>query len=345
MKRTAIIILNWNGFNDTVECLESLRKMDFKGYAVILVDNGSGGKEGSKLKEMFPEIHLIQNKENRGFAGGNNDGINWALDNGFEYVVNLNNDCVVDKDWLPNLVNGLEASGCDFGSSRIMFYGDRDIIESDGGAIKLDGSVVYLNRGRRWGASAGAISRYIFYACGAASIYSIKCLSETKIKENQYFDELFFAYYEDSDLGTRLNMKGYKGISIPAAIVYHKLWRTSEKGSDFQRFNVEKNRLLCKVLNYPFYLIVAGELVYFAMLLKGRISRLFYPGRQESGKDLPQLRSPGGAKTFFRARAWMISRAKEVLADRQERKKRGFINKRIFNLLSWDFPEACQRKV
>ncbi|MFH1552849.1 MAG: glycosyltransferase [Candidatus Omnitrophota bacterium] len=186
--KVAIIVLNWNGFDDTVECLESVQKLNYNNYKVVLVDNGSDNDEGSRLKGMFSDICLIRNKTNRGFAGKNNDGINWALKNGFEYIVNLNNDCIVEKDWLFNLVNGLRSVDADFASSRIMFYPETDLVYSDGDALLLNGFGIMVNYKRKY--EGKNEKRPIFGACSAASIYSGKCLQSVKIKGNQFFDDL-----------------------------------------------------------------------------------------------------------------------------------------------------------
>ena len=103
--KVAIIILNWNGLKDTIECLESVKKIDYPNYEIIVVDNASVDGSPEKLKELFPDITLIRNKENLGYAGGNNVGIRYALKNNAEYIFVLNNDTVVvDKDILKILV-------------------------------------------------------------------------------------------------------------------------------------------------------------------------------------------------------------------------------------------------
>ena len=333
--KVAIIILNWNGFQDTAECLESLKKSDYPAYKVVLVDNASANDEGNRLKEIFPEVQLIQNLQNRGFAGGNNDGMHWAVNSGYEYVVNLNNDCVVDANWLSELINGLKSTGSDFGASRIVFYGEKEIIASDGEAVLLGGSVVSLNQGKNRFSPRLDTRRKLYYACGAASVYSAQCLKEVKIKEDQFFDESFFIYYEDADLGARLNMKNYTGTSVPGSVVYHKVSRAMVLGSEFQRFQLEKNRLLYKIFNYPLYLIVLGEAAYLFSRFYNFIFSIFRKG----GKASAEAGSPGWFRIFIRARMWMIANRKDVLLDRSERKKRGFIKKRIFRYLFWDFPE------
>ena len=331
--KIAIIILNWNGFDDTVECLESLKTLEYDNYKVVLVDNGSDNDEGKALKKMFPDVYLIQNRINRGFAGGNNDGMNWALENGFDYVVNLNNDCIVEKKWLADLVDGLRSANAGFGSSRIMFYPDTDLICSDGDVIFPDGAAIAWNRHRTYSGEGGM--KPIFSACGAGSIYSSKCLEDVKIKGDQFFDELYFAFYEDVDLGIRLNQRYYRGVSVPGAVIYHKHSATAGKYSKFKVFHSEKNRMLNEILNYPVYLIFLGELFFILKVLLLLIYPVFN-GKSKGYKYLRNLGPVNMALSFIRARFWIIANLPLIFKDRRERKSRGFINKKIYSFFCWD---------
>ncbi|MBD3296627.1 MAG: glycosyltransferase, partial [Candidatus Omnitrophica bacterium] len=251
-----IIILNWNGFSDTVECLDSLRDSGADESCVVLVDNGSDNDEGARIKELFPGIQLIQNDHNRGFAGGNNDGIDFAINNGAELIALLNNDCVVEKEWLPRLVRAVRGSGADFAASMILFHPERDTICTDEDALYPDGSGIAVNRYQHPRSSADP--RKIASACAAAALYSAPALDDVKVGEGQYFDELYFAYNEDIDLAMRLGAKGYTGITVPDACVYHKHSRTSGRFSFFKMFHSEKNRILNEIFHLPLYFIVVG---------------------------------------------------------------------------------------
>lgn len=335
--KVAIIILNWNGFDDTVECLNSLKKLEYKNYKIVLVDNGSANNEGIRLKEKFFAVHLIQNKINRGFAGGNNDGINWALKNGFEYIVNLNNDCIIEKKWLTNLVKGLKISNADFGSSRIMFYPKTNLICSDGDIIFPDGSAIPENRNKTYTETAKI--KTIFSACGAGSIYSSECLKSMRIKNNQFFDELHFVYYEDVDLGIRLNIKSYKGISVPEAVVYHKHSATAGKYSSLKIFHSEKNRMLIEILNYPIFLIPFGE-IFSALKI---FLLLVYPIFNKKSKGHRYIKNLGVFEMlclFIKARFWIIFNFPLILQDRIERKSKGFINKKIYKFFCWNISKV-----
>src|SRR3972149_12101418 len=102
--KVAIIVLNWNGKNDTLECLASIDKMDYPSIYVILVDNGSQDGSVAAIQRKFPEVMIVETKSNLGFAGGNNMGIRYALRNGAEYVLVLNNDTIVDPQLIKSFL-------------------------------------------------------------------------------------------------------------------------------------------------------------------------------------------------------------------------------------------------
>jgi len=330
----AIIVLNWNGFNDTIKCMESLKKLSYKNYKIVLVDNGSDNNEGGRLKEKYPDIHLIQNEINKGFAGGNNDGINWAFGNNFEYIVNLNNDCIVEEIWLSNLVNGLKSTNANFASSRIMFCQDPNIICSDGDIMFPDGSAVCENRYKKYNRVES--KRKIFSACGAGSIYSVKCLKDVMIKNNQIFDELYFVFYEDIDLAIRLNLKSYEGVFIPNAVIYHKHSATAGMYSELKVFHSEKNRILNEILNFPVYLIFLGELVFALKIFLLLVYSIFNK-KSKGYRYLKNLGIIDIALLFLKARIWVISNFPLVVKDRHERKTSGYISNRIIKFFCWNF--------
>src|SRR5690606_10813637 len=100
----AIILLNWNGFDYTKACIESLRQITYPHWQVILVDNGSTDGSLEKLEALFPEAVFLASSENIGFTGGNNLGISYALEQGYPYILLLNNDTLVEKGFLEPLV-------------------------------------------------------------------------------------------------------------------------------------------------------------------------------------------------------------------------------------------------
>ncbi len=331
----AVIVLNWNGFEDTRECLESLRRLRYGNYRIVLVDNGSDSDEGARLKGLFPEAHLIQNAVNRGFAGGNNDGIRWALQQGFDYIVNLNNDCIAQPQWLASLIAGTRSAGADFASSLITYYPETDLICSAENLLLPDGTGFDP---RHFGpACAEKCQRVIFSASGAASLYSSACLRRVELRGGQFFDELYFAYLEDLDLGIRLHAAGFSGVSVPAALVHHKETRTSGYRSRFHIFHLEKNRVLNELLNYPAWLIPAGELFYCAKTLLRLTGKL-------AGKKRARLRNAGGPRGYrpvavlLESRMWILKNISAILRDRSDRRARGLISGRIYKHFTWKIP-------
>lgn len=329
--KIAIVILNYNRFGITVDCLNSLREMDYSNYKVILVDNGSANSEGQRLREKFPEIHLIQNETNKGFAAGSNDGINLALVNSFEYVVALNNDCLVEKDWLTKLVNGLKAAGADFGSARIMCYPEKELIYSDGDSLLPYGRGAIINHSKEYNGSGE--TRQIFSPCGAGAIYSRECLETIRIKGNQFFDEIFFCFFEDIDLAIRLNIKAYKGVCVGDSVIYHLGGKTYGFFSDFHIFLLEKNGILCRFFNFPFILIVLGE---FLSCLRITIGSFLYGVFKSIFRKMdPKPPIFQVLKMMIKARIWVIQHFHEIREDRRERKEKGFISWRIFKHFYW----------
>jgi GT2 family glycosyltransferase len=326
-----IIVLNWNGFDDTVVCLESLRRLNYGNYKTVLVDNGSENNEGQRLLERFPEVHLIANQENRGFAGGNNDGIQWAMQCGYDYIVNLNNDCLVEPDWLTNLTRSVVASGADFASSRIMCYPQTERICSDGDSALPDGTGIVLRSMLPW---TGNLKPFkISSACGAASMYSAGCVRKVSITPGQFFDELYFAYYEDVDVGFRLHAKNCRGLSVPDAVVYHKGQQSSVENSFFHRFQLEKNRQLNVRLNFPLWLQPISPIY--------RAAKKIYHGKLINFKKIPgkQISLARGEPQNVEqsVRKWMQENSAAIALDRQQRKAAGLISNRAYAAITWNF--------
>ena len=333
----AIIVLNWNGFDDSVACLESLRSCDYRNFKTVLVDNGSDNNEAARLAGLFPEVHLIANPENRGFAGGNNDGIRWALERGCDYILNLNNDCLVEPDWLANLMRGVLQAEANFASARIMCYPQTELICSDGDGLLPDGAGFVLRSMRPWDGIREP--RRIYSACGAASLYSADCVRRVSITPGQFFDELYFAYFEDIDLGFRLHAANCRGICVPDAVVYHKGQQSSERFSFFHLFHLEKNRRLNVRLNFPLWMQPISPAYRIARnIARGKIINL----EKHFGKKSGQQNSTGQAVKQV-VRDWMRQNAAAIAHDRGLRKAAGLISNRACAAITWNpfkYPSA-----
>src|SRR6056297_688817 len=139
-KSVYIVILNWNNFQETIDCVESCKKLTYSNFKILLVDNGSTDGSEDILKKEFPGIPLIQTGENLGYSGGNNAGIRHALEQGADYIWLLNNDTVVDPQCLAKMVQTAESSNqIGMVGSKIFYHHSPDILWYAGGEIDLEG--------------------------------------------------------------------------------------------------------------------------------------------------------------------------------------------------------------
>ena len=250
MNKVAIIIVNWNGKRFLKDCLESIFNQSYKNFDVYFVDNGSIDGSIEFLQENFSKVKIIKLDKNTGFAYPNNLGIIEAFnDNEVEYILTINNDTKVDENFLANLVLSMELdSSIASVAPKIRFFYEENLIDSVGIIISRDGSG--MNRGFKVLDNGQYDNREeVFGACAGASLYRRKALEDVSY-ENEYFDNSFFAYYEDLDLAWRLRLKGWKSVTCPEAIVYHIHSATAISHSPFKAYYVNRNRffLMMKVL-------------------------------------------------------------------------------------------------
>ncbi|MBC2706473.1 MAG: glycosyltransferase family 2 protein [ANME-2 cluster archaeon] len=222
--KVTIIILNWNGKEDTIECLESLKHITYPNYEILLVDNGSTDGSVECLRGRYPGMEIIENGENLGFAEGNNVGIRKAMDEGADYVLLLNNDTVVDPEFLGELVKVGESSPkTGIVGPKIYFY-DSDRIQSCGGRINFYKGVVQGQKKyhRDLNHSKEIINTEFLSGCAM--------LIKKIVFENVgLFDVSYFAYYEDTDLCVRTKAAGYDLLCVQSSIIWHKGSQSSKE--------------------------------------------------------------------------------------------------------------------
>lgn len=264
MNRVAIVVLNWNGIDDTTRCLDSLSSQTYKNFHIIVVDNGS--KDNSKeLLDKYQRGHadkvdVIYNPRNFGFAGGVNTGIEWALNEDFEYVALFNNDAVADKNWLKELVETATDKKVGI-STGLLLHEDGKTIDSTGDWFSKWGLAFPRNRGDSAGQAPKA--GVVFGATGGATLYKTALFKDIGL-----FDEDFFAYYEDADMSFRAQLAGWKVAYTPKAIAYHKQGATSGKIPGFTTYHTFKNLPLLFLKSVPRGLLFPiGVRFYFAYWL------------------------------------------------------------------------------
>jgi len=222
-----IIILNWNGYGDTVECVESVLQSDYSEFTIYLVDNGSDANEGRRLSDLFlgeKRVAVRCLNSNLGFAKANNILIE-ELSPSHDVIVLLNNDTTVDPAWLHKLVEARAASHADMLSVKLLNYFDRTKIDNLGHQMLNTGEVVPIAHGEE--GRDYNISFENFGSCAGAAMLSCKMMNRIGA-----FDPNFSTGYEDAELGVRAFVAGYKCIFVPDAIVYHKMGQSIKKVFD-----------------------------------------------------------------------------------------------------------------
>ena len=245
--KVAIIILNWNGKYYTIECIESLKKIIYLNYEIILVDNGSKDDSVKCLKDRYPDIKIIINKKNLGFAEGNNIAIKAILKNKYvRYIALLNNDTKVEPYWLEELISVAESDkkigAC---QSKILSMSDPSILDAVGISISKNGEAIQEGYKTRDVGQYEQV-REIFGPCAGAVLYRREMLSKIGL-----FDEDFFAYYEDVDIAFRARFAKWKCAYVPKSIVYHAHSGTLGKKSSLKFYFLTRNEYYYKIKNLP----------------------------------------------------------------------------------------------
>lgn len=221
----ALILVNWNGYAYTRACLLSLEEVPTPKFQVILVDNGSKEKEGIRLREEFPHLHLIETEENLGFAGGNNVGLRYALKQGYSYVVLLNNDTLVSPNFLEEMhACMVQRPNCGVVQPLILFLHDPKKIWSAGGRWHAFLGIARTLGDRAEVATYTPPSSALDWATGCCMLVSKEAIIQAGVLDEQYF-----AYFEDVEWSLRIRNAGFGLALAEKAIIYHEAGAASKK--------------------------------------------------------------------------------------------------------------------
>lgn len=237
-----VIILNWNGREDTLACLRSMQGINYANYSVIVVDNGSTDDSVAAIKANYPNINIIEAGANLGFSGGNNLGIKYALTHGAEYVLLLNNDTEVDSQLLSAFVAAAERHpGAGALSARIYYHSDPQRIWYAGGIWSNElRRFIQVGEGVLDSGTEFSSETLTDYACGCAFFVSAQ-----RLRELGELDDDFFLYFEETDWCYRARAAGYPSFFVPDAKLWHKVSASfgGEK-SPLLTYFITRNRLL-----------------------------------------------------------------------------------------------------
>ena len=263
--KIAIIIINWNTYQLTFNCLKSLKACTYKNKTIFLVDNGSKDGSGDKIALEFPDINFIKNEINEGFTGANNKALKVILKQNFDYVLLLNNDTEVK----PNFLTHLEAS-MNFDENLaatqplILDFPNKNTIWNAGGSFN---SFFGLSKTRFKGMIYKPklkIDTSTEWISGCCILVKIAVIHEVGLLDNR-----FFAYFEDVDWSIRMTNLGYKLGVVPKSIIYHHSSGSSKKNNTSNEGNLSPYAHYLNVRNHiylikkhTFFFNSIGSLIY-----------------------------------------------------------------------------------
>lgn len=264
-----IVILNWNGKEHLVDCLDSVRHTSYEPIEILFVDNGSSDGSVELVRRTYRDVGLVENGLNLGYADGNNRGILHAKG---KYVVTLNNDMVVEPTWLDKPIELLEKDRLlGLVSCRQMNYYDRSLIDSLFHCPAPDLTFWRVGHGDgfkrdSWHNETG----YVIAPNGGSAIYR-----KDMFDQLGGFDKTFFAYHDETDLSMRAFLAGWKCLYVPGSVVYHKDSASFKKNRGSAIYFHARNKLWFMTKYFPTSLILshAGGIVHEELRI---IKRAFF---------------------------------------------------------------------
>jgi len=292
MVLASIIIVNWNAKEFLNGCIESLLSQSFTDYEIILVDNASSDDSVNFIKDNFPQVTIIQNKNNVGFAEGNNIGIKNSQG---EIIVLFNPDAVADKNWLSQLVDSLQSSKKIAAVTGKMYYlGD-----------KYGKDAVFCTWSKIDPYSASPSNFHndestskVDYLSGAAMAIKKDVLDKIGLMDSDYF-----LYFEETDLCARMIRAGYDLMYVPSAIVWHTVSPLSN--SENKIYYMERSRVRFALKNFDSTYLIS----FFFIFLGETLAVIF--------RDIKN-RNFSRTKIRLKAISWNISNLKNTLNIRKK---------------------------
>ena len=229
--KLAVILVNWNRSDDTLNCLESIHYSTYTDFIIIVVDNGSSVEEINKLKQFKLNFVLIEAGENLGYTGGNNIGIHHSHKFNVEYIMLLNNDTFIASDALENIIKSADSDQkVGILSPKILFHPARNIIWSAGTVFNDRFLIGYLSGYKKVDKGQFNQERDVDYVTGCAMMIRTKVIHEVGVLCDDYF-----AVCEDIDYCLRVRNAGYKIKYQPTAIIWH-IESASSGGTDAPQY-------------------------------------------------------------------------------------------------------------
>ena len=255
-----IVIVNYKNWEDTVDCVQSLINCKVSTEQILIIDNFSCNDSFNKIKSVFKNINILTTEKNLGFTGGNNLGINYALENNFEYAILLNNDTIVEDSNSINLLikNMDENQDTTLGTGRIFYYPQKNIIWYDGGKLVYwRGLAIHYNYGKD--AENLRLTNKIKEVNFISGCFM--CIRLKDIPGLGLLNENFFLYLDDIEYSARAIKKNLKLKYFPESVIYHKANGENNRSSGMVYYSIRNRRLLIEL----HFSIIAK--IYFEIVL------------------------------------------------------------------------------
>ena len=316
----SVIIPNWNGMKTIEKCLGSVFSQTYTNIEVIVADNDSKDGSADFIEHEFPGIRLVRNLENKGFPGGNNSAIKIAKG---KYYMMLNNDTEMESHCIERCVKTInEAARYGACATKLLLKDDPDTIDAAGIAVYRDG--ISIGRGRKEKAARYDKKEEVFFASDGACLYRKEMIDDIGL-----YDEDFFCYAEETDMGWRAQLRGWKCIYEPEAIVYHCHSASTGTYSSFKAFLVERNRLWVAVKNFPLLILLAGPFYTFYRYIFQSFGAL--SGKGAAGKFGEQFSKTELVKVLLKVYISFFATLPATLHKRKEIQKRKIISNNNVN--------------
>jgi GT2 family glycosyltransferase len=306
----SVIVVNWNHRDLLARCLRRLEDQTLRDFEIIVVDNGSsdGSRELLSARAAAGGLRVIENSENRGFCAANNQGIAASQ---AEFIALLNNDAEPEAGWLEQLVAALQRRPlAGMAASKVLTHEDPQIIDKAGHLIYLDGQ----NRGR--GTGQRDLGQYdqseeTAWPDGCAALYRKRMLDQIG-----GFDEDFFAYGDDAELGLRARIAGWQCVYAPKAVVYHRTGSTLGRYSPERLFLIERNRIWLAAKLFPWRLLILNPYYFGLRLAATALAGL--RGQGEASRASSSLGLLGLLQCLIKAQAAALAGLPKILRKRRE---------------------------
>lgn len=270
-----IILINYQGWADTIECVESLQKSTYQEFRVVIVDNQSPDGSVAILSRHFkqePKVKIISNNQNSGFSGGNNLGIEYAVKMGAQYIWLLNNDTVVDPNSLQQLVDYAKSAAKVLFGGRVYLFGQKEKLWFAGGTVNW-----WKGRARHIDEDHNSARAFFTTPQQTEWISGCSMFARAEVFAKCRLDERYFLYFEDVDYAVKLRKAGISLMVVPDGNVWHKNSSTMKKMNGINVYYGTRNNMIFmkrhakwryKVYFFP-YFTIRTFIIGFRQFLKG----------------------------------------------------------------------------